>query len=152
MKSLNVLKKEVLEDGIIDAGEVKEIETVIYADGKIDREEADFLFELNDAVSGKENHKTWKDLFVKAITSFVLDDEASNGEIDANEADYLLKQIRGDDKIDTIEYKFTEKINIARCKKMGVTNLPAIYINGELKWSSIIPGKEELFGTIESYL
>ncbi len=56
------------------------------------------------------------------------------------------------DKIDVIEYKFTEKINIARCKKMGVTNLPAIYINGELKWSSIIPSKEELFNVIESYL
>ncbi|WP_105615358.1 uroporphyrinogen decarboxylase family protein [Vallitalea okinawensis] len=55
------------------------------------------------------------------------------------------------DRIDTIEYKFTEKINIARCKKMGVTNLPAIYINGELKWSSIIPSKEELFEVIDSY-
>lgn len=54
------------------------------------------------------------------------------------------------DRIDTIEYKFTEKENIARCVKMGVTNLPAIYINGELKWSSIIPSKEELFEVIEN--
>jgi uroporphyrinogen decarboxylase len=53
------------------------------------------------------------------------------------------------DQIDTIEYKFTEKVNIARCKKMGVTNLPAIYINGQLKWSSIIPGKEEFIKTIQ---
>jgi uroporphyrinogen decarboxylase len=53
------------------------------------------------------------------------------------------------DQIDTIEYKFTEKANIARCKKMGVSNLPAIYINGQLKWSSIIPGKEEFIKTIQ---
>ena len=39
--------------------------------------------------------------------------------------------------IDMVEYKFTEKENIARCKKMGVKNLPSIYINGELKFSSI---------------
>lgn len=56
------------------------------------------------------------------------------------------------DKIDLVEYKFTEKVNIARCVKMGVTNLPCVYINGELKWSSIIPSREELFGVIEDLL
>ncbi|MCX7771898.1 MAG: uroporphyrinogen decarboxylase family protein [Clostridia bacterium] len=55
-------------------------------------------------------------------------------------------------KIDLVEYKFTEKENIARCKKMGVTNLPCVYINGQLKWSSIIPSREELFGVIEKLL
>jgi uroporphyrinogen decarboxylase len=48
------------------------------------------------------------------------------------------------DKIDLIEYKFNVKENIARCMKMGVTNLPSIYINGKLKYSSIIPSKDEL--------
>jgi len=56
------------------------------------------------------------------------------------------------DKIDLVEYKFTEKVNIARCVKMGVTNLPCVYINGELQWSSIIPSKEELFGVIDGLL
>lgn len=103
MKSLETLKKEIIEDGVIDANEVKEIETVIYADGKIDKEEADFLFELNDAVSGKDNHSTWKELFVKAISSFVLDDDGSNGEIDEDEAKYLVNQIQGDGNIDANE-------------------------------------------------
>ena len=48
------------------------------------------------------------------------------------------------DAIDMIEYKFTLKENIARCKKMGVKNLPSMYINGQLKFSSIVPSKEEL--------
>ena len=48
------------------------------------------------------------------------------------------------DAIDMVEYKFTVKENIARCKKMGVAHLPSIYINGELKFSSIIPTREEL--------
>ena len=34
------------------------------------------------------------------------------------------------DAIDMVEYKFTLKENIARCKKMGVPNLPSMYING----------------------
>ena len=58
MKALEELKKSVLEDGIIDAAEVKEIRDVVYADGKIDQEEAEFLFELNDAVSGHNNHSS----------------------------------------------------------------------------------------------
>lgn len=47
------------------------------------------------------------------------------------------------DAIDLVEYKFTVKENIARCVKMGVKQLPSIYINGELAYSSIIPNKEE---------
>ncbi|MEG2719357.1 MAG: uroporphyrinogen decarboxylase family protein [Clostridia bacterium] len=52
--------------------------------------------------------------------------------------------------IDMIEYKFTVKENIARCKKLGVKNLPSIYINGKLCFSSIIPNKDELQRAIEA--
>ena len=61
------------------------------------------------------------------------------------------KEVYGE-KIDVVEYKFTLKENIARCKKMGVTNLPAIYINGALKFSSIIPSREELAQAIDAVL
>ncbi|NTV47796.1 MAG: uroporphyrinogen decarboxylase, partial [Chlorobiales bacterium] len=53
------------------------------------------------------------------------------------------------DEIDIVEYKYTTKENIARCKKMGVTNLPSLYINGKLKWKSIIPSEDELFEEIK---
>ena len=56
------------------------------------------------------------------------------------------------DAIDLVEYKFTQKENIARCIKMGVKNLPSIYINGALKFSSIIPSREELQTAIETVL
>ncbi len=46
------------------------------------------------------------------------------------------------DEIDLVEYKFTAKENIARAHKMGVRHLPSIYINGELKHSSMIPGED----------
>lgn len=50
--------------------------------------------------------------------------------------------------IDIVEYKFTERENVARCMKMGVKNLPSIYINGKLKYSSIIPSNDELLAEI----
>ncbi len=48
------------------------------------------------------------------------------------------------DAIDLVEYKFIYKENVARCVKMGVQNLPSLYINGELKYRSIIPTRAAL--------
>jgi uroporphyrinogen decarboxylase len=56
------------------------------------------------------------------------------------------------DKIEVVEYMYTEIQNIARCREMGVQQLPSIYINGELKYSSLIPSQTELFAEIEKLL
>jgi len=101
--TLSELKKSILADGVIDEAEVKQLRQVLYDDGKIDKEEAEFLFELNDAVSGKENHSSWETLFIEAITSFLLEDETSPGEIDEEEANWLLDKIKGDGQVDGIE-------------------------------------------------
>lgn len=103
MSSLSELKNAILEDGVIDAAEVSQIESVIFDDGVIDQEEADFLFELNDAVSGKNNDAGWSKLFIKAISSYLLEDEESPGEIDDDEAQWLHDKIAGDGKIDSVE-------------------------------------------------
>lgn len=110
MTNLDQLKKELLADGIIDSNEVKTIKDVIYEDSKIDKDEADFLFELNDAVSGKENAPEWKELFIEAITAFVLEDEVSPNEIDDDEAEYLYNQIKGDGQVDDTERALLENI------------------------------------------
>ncbi len=120
MANLDQLKKDLLADGIIDSDEVKTIKKVIYEDGKIDKDEADFLFELNDAVSGKDNAPEWKNLFVDAITAFVLEDEVSPNEIDDDEAEYLYDQIKGDGQVDDIERALLENI------KAKAKNFPEI--------------------------
>jgi len=56
------------------------------------------------------------------------------------------------DKIDIIEYKYTIKENIARTRKMGLTNLPTLVINGQIKWVSIIPSRDKLVAEIEELL
>ncbi len=55
-------------------------------------------------------------------------------------------------RVNMIEYKFTEKANVARVVKMGVKNLPSIYINGELAYSSLIPSNRELVEKIKHRL
>jgi uroporphyrinogen decarboxylase len=56
------------------------------------------------------------------------------------------------DRIDMVEYKFTEKDNIARCRKMGVPNLPSLYINGVLKYRSLVPSRKEVAEAIEEVM
>ena len=50
------------------------------------------------------------------------------------------------------QYKYTNREDIARTKKMGVKNLPSMYINGELAYGSIIPSREELIAKIREYV
>jgi len=94
---------QILEDGVIDADEVTKIRQRLYADGVIDREEAEFLFTLNDSVTGKDNDPGWKDLFVEALCDFVLKDETSPGVVDEEEAEYLIDKIKGDRQVDATE-------------------------------------------------
>ncbi len=64
----------------------------------------------------------------------------------------LLAEEEFGDQIEIKEYKYTNKVDIARTKKMGVQHLPSAYINGELKWSSMIPSKQELIEVVGKYL
>lgn len=102
-KPLTELAKDIIADGIVDADEVAKIRERLYADGIIDRDEAEFLFTINDAVSGKINDAGWKKLFVEALTSHVLEDEESPGEIDEDEANWLIQKIQSDGQIDDCE-------------------------------------------------
>lgn len=45
-------------------------------------------------------------------------------------------------------YRYTTREGIAQTRKMGVKNLPSLYINGELIYSSLIPSQGELEAAI----
>lgn len=122
---LSTLKTSILADGVIDEAEVRQIRTVIYGAGggggtRVDRAEADFLFELNNATSQKANHESWKELFVDAISSHVLEDETSPGVVDDAEASWLIEQIEGDGQVDDIERALLTHI------KAKATAIPAL--------------------------
>jgi uncharacterized tellurite resistance protein B-like protein len=108
--TLEELKARVLEDGKIDAAEVEEIRDVIFADEKIDKEEADMLFAINDAVTDADNTPEWRKLFVEAITSYVLEDENTPGVVDQEEGKYLYDKIAGDGALDETEQALLRNI------------------------------------------
>ncbi len=55
-------------------------------------------------------------------------------------------------QVDMVEYKITEPQNVARMHKMGVKNLPSILIDGQMRFSSIIPSNRELIDAIREYM
>ncbi|NDJ84479.1 MAG: uroporphyrinogen decarboxylase [Chloroflexi bacterium] len=54
-------------------------------------------------------------------------------------------------RIDMIEYKMTSPENIARVRRLNIRSLPALAINGELRFASLIPDQRTLVATIEEY-
>ena len=100
---LKVFADQILADGVIDKQEVDRIKEVIFEDGVIDKEEAEFLFRLNDAVSGKDNCPQWKDLMVEAIVDFLLADEKTPGVVDDDEGKWLISMVEGDGQLDDVE-------------------------------------------------
>ncbi|MDD4200913.1 MAG: uroporphyrinogen decarboxylase family protein [Eubacteriales bacterium] len=48
------------------------------------------------------------------------------------------------------EYKYFIKEDIARTRKMGIANLPTMCIDGEPKFISIIPSKDELLAAVKA--
>ena len=108
--TLQELKADLLADGIIDAEEVAKLKEILYADGVIDKEEAEFLFEINDAVTGKDNDPAWESFFIQAISDFLLKDEVSPGEIDSEEAAWLVEKIGADGQVDGTEKALLENL------------------------------------------
>ena len=53
------------------------------------------------------------------------------------------------DMADYKVYKYFIKEDIARTRKMGIANLPTMCINGQQKYISIIPSREELIEAVK---
>jgi uncharacterized membrane protein YqhA len=116
MSYISELKKSTLEKETIDEQTVSELRSFIFNEDGIDKEKASFLFELKDAFLGKKNHSAWEKFFIDSITSFLLEDEESPGEIDDKEAQWLRAKIQYDGKLGKID-------------KLLLTNLYAKSIN-----------------------
>ncbi|RJQ42269.1 MAG: uroporphyrinogen decarboxylase [Anaerolineaceae bacterium] len=93
----------------------------------------------------------YKHLSKPLIEVFTLDPDTCAACTYMWRAAQKVKEILGD-KVDLTLYRITEIETIARVKKMGIEKIPAIYINGELKYSSIIPGQSEFLDEIQKYL
>ena len=110
MKDLREFRKEIFTSGCITEAAVNKLRELLFAGEGIDKEKADFLFELKDTASKKKVHDSMKTLFVDAITSFLLEDEESPGEIDESEAKWLRAKIQHKGYIDGIDKKLLSNL------------------------------------------
>jgi len=87
--------------GVIDRADVEVIRKLVYGRGgangmAIGRAEAEFLFDLDNATSSARNDPAWRDLFVKAITMYLLFAGPSPEQVCEAEATWLLEHIDAD--------------------------------------------------------
>jgi len=101
---LRKLMEDVLANGKIDSAEIELLRRELYADGKITRQEADFLVELHKRVQRSSNG--FEQFFYKAIRDHVLAD----GKVDAEEAEWLRQMVLLDRKVDDREKKFLREL------------------------------------------
>lgn len=103
MESLVELKKAIVSDGKISSKDVKLLRDTLFNEEGMTRAKADFLFKLKDTINKEHQISEFKELFVEAITSFLLDDETSPGEIDDSEAKWLRAKIQTKGYLDKLD-------------------------------------------------
>ena len=104
MLKLRQIEQDILATGKVDGPELEVLRRQLYAGGKIDRREADFLVELHKRVQ----HLTpaFEQFFYQAIKDHIL----AHGRIDAEEAAWLRRMLFADGKIDDEERKFLHEL------------------------------------------
>jgi hypothetical protein len=121
-QSLRDLADGIISRRTINTEEVKALQLHIFSEGRIferilddsvvDREEAETLFEINDALSGSgEVDQFWGSLFVGAITSHILKDEISPNRLDEAEAQFLTSRIGRSGQIDPLELELLVNVS-----------------------------------------
>ena len=102
--SLKEILAHISADGVIDKDEVTSLRERLFADGRIDKVEANLLFDLNNATTKNSGHDAgWQTLFVEAVSSYVLDDPNSPNKIDESEGAWLAARIGEDGQCDSNE-------------------------------------------------
>jgi hypothetical protein len=84
----------ICERGVITAGEVLAMRRAFYAEGIITSDEADAIFAINN--SCREQAADWSDLFVEALTDFIVQQAEPQGYVTVENAEWLIARIAVD--------------------------------------------------------
>ncbi len=75
----------------ISAEDVLAVRRIIYADGKISADEAEWLFELNDGAA--DQSPEWHHLFIEALTEYVVYQAEPRGYVSDENVRWLISRI-----------------------------------------------------------
>ena len=99
MEELISLKKHLVSDGKLSSEDISRLRVALLEEG-MTIEKGDFLFSLKDSITKEHAAIEFKDLFVEAISTLLLEDETSPGEIDDKEAKWLRAKIQNNNSFD----------------------------------------------------
>lgn len=94
MDNLIELRKKIIADGQLSSKEVESLRKELFSNGGMTKEKGDFLFDFKDFLSKEKITPEFRNLFIDAISSLLLEDEISPGEIDESEAKWLRAKIQ----------------------------------------------------------
>ncbi len=104
MADLREIEQDILSTSKVDSAQIERLRQVLYADGKIDRQEADFLVVLLKRVQRPTPH------FTKFVYQAIKDHILADGKIDAEEAAWLRQMVLRDGKVQDEERKFLHEL------------------------------------------
>lgn len=110
MYDLDKIKQSIIESGSITKSDITALREVVYRDGRVNREEANFLFDLRKDLLDLGNLQEWNEFFIQAICDHVLDDYTSPEAVDNKEAEWLIEKIGEDEIIDEVEQKLLRRL------------------------------------------
>ncbi len=100
MSSLNSSGLEdIVARGAITDFDVARLRRAFYKDGIISPDEAEKLFEANEACGVKDS--SWTDFFIEALTDYLVNQARPEGYVTAENADWLIDRIAKDGHIET---------------------------------------------------
>lgn len=94
------LARQVAIDGSVSPSELAELRQLGWGDGRIYRDEAEAIFEINRAIM--EPSAEWVDFFVEAIGEFVLNGSEPRGMCSDEEAEWLMQSLDRDGRLDSM--------------------------------------------------
>src|SRR5262249_27860631 len=104
MLQLRQLMENILANGKVEGNELEVLRRELYADGKIDRREADLLVEMHKRL--QRVTPAFEQFFYRAIKDHILAD----GKITAEEVTWLRQMLYADGRIDDREKKFLHEL------------------------------------------
>lgn len=94
------LAAQAAADGTISPEEILILRRAGWSDGKIDADEAEAIFAVNDRIH--EPTAAWTDFFVEALGEFIVNSTEPRGYVDEAQADWLMARIDHDGALESM--------------------------------------------------
>lgn len=94
------LAEQAAKDCAISAQEILELRRAAWPDGRIDPEEAEAIFLLNDKIA--EPTPEWSDFFVEALVEFVVNGTEPRAHVSPDNARWLIERVSHDGKVESL--------------------------------------------------